>query len=63
MWASHGYRFTFSKGSTVRPATMSGPAAKKLAFISGILWGSKPCIPAVGARSGFPSVGACARMA
>ncbi len=28
--------------------TRSGPAAKKLAFISGMLCGSKPCMPTVG---------------
>ena len=42
------------KRRTVLPCTISGPAAKKLAFISGILRGSNPCIPASGAWSGFP---------
>src|SRR6202789_1900754 len=61
--ASHGYRFTFSKGWTVFPSTISGPAAKKLAFISGSVRGSYPCAPAVGGWSVLPVGGACARMA
>ncbi len=46
--AIHGYRFTLSNGATVLPTRRSGPAAKKLAFISGRRRGSKPCMPRFG---------------
>src|SRR5208337_1895030 len=36
MCAIHGYRFTFSNAFTVLPGKISGPSAKKLAFISAI---------------------------
>src|SRR5208337_2745782 len=62
-WASQGYKLTFSNGATVLPATISGPAAKKLAFICGSFWGSKPCMPGIGGWSGLPAGGLWARMA
>src|SRR5258708_38971329 len=40
-----GYRSTFSKDGTAIPARMSGPAAKKIAFMLGICSGSYPCPP------------------
>ena len=40
-----GYTSTFSKDATVTPGRMSGPAAKKIAFMLGICRGSYPCPP------------------
>src|ERR1700677_4654166 len=38
--ATNGYKFTFSNGGTFSPRRISGPAAKKIAFISAMCAGS-----------------------